>query len=137
MTSIEHFLWLAEQVIGSMAVLWYITLPAVAAGLLGLAWILRTNGGARVALLTVVIGATAPILLLVLGTLLRAPTAGHGGSQGYEVLTATVLCIAGFVGRIVWAKEYRLGVALHLAAWVWPLLLVAFVAAMSVSGDWL
>ena len=136
MTNSEYFFWLAGQVGGALAGLWYITVPAAAIGSVGLVGIIRAGKGVGMAVASALMGILAPALILLVGTLLRAPNSGQGG-QGYSVLGASVVCLAVFVAWTVGARGCRLAVSGVLVAAVWPLLLATFVGVMSVSGDWL
>lgn len=139
MNTVQYTLWLAEQINGALFNFWYITAPLALLFAIAIAWLFRHRPmqiGSQLALL---VWPVFPLSLLIIGGVFRV-NSGTEPSNGTASTTINVLLGLSFLvhaALVARAHGQRLATSAIGAFGLWLSVCVAFVAGMSVTGDWL
>ena len=141
MRTISYTIWLAEQASGALLYYWGITL-FLAAGLV-VSLIIQAplaRGNRRLGHLAIFVPSVITILILSFGALMAHPTDSPQFAPTwpkYVVLALLVCQFLACIAVVVTMNGYRIFAAFLVGVQLWYGLACAFVAGMSVSGDWL
>jgi hypothetical protein len=143
MGRLQYTVWLAEQAMGTLFYFWPVTLALVAGFVRTLGVrspFLGSRSQFRRRHLVVLAPLAVTLLILVWGAAMEYPTTSQALAPNWPRYVVLALLIFQLLVGIwvVWAmKGYRWFSAFTVALEQWFGLACAFVAGMSVTGDWL
>ena len=144
MTDWQHFVWLGKIALGASVLTWPVPLVLFAVALVIQARARTLWVAGRLRLWTIVVPAASPPVMLSAGVLWAcqncSPSRDQGGRFDSASAFVTLLLLAqlAWVAWVVFRSPGRQGTtALVQCVLFWCSLSAAFVAGMSISGDWL